>query len=148
MMSGHNTICVITALLEAGMVPMTEPTTSFTLEAPSGPIRVEAACKHGKCVSVTLINTPSFAREADLGVKIDVPGGVGEVTLDIAYGGMWYAVVDGPSQLGLQVGGLAGATPGQCCCHGTRLHRTQTQFFLCRRRWSRTKPQSSPALAR
>lgn len=101
-MSGHNTICVVTALLETGLVEMKEPVTEFVLEAPAGPIKIRAECRDGKCESVTFTNTPSFARQEDLGVVLDVPGGVGKVEVDIAYGGMWYAIVDGPS-LGLQV---------------------------------------------
>merc|ERR1712087_162670 len=47
-MSGHNTICVATALLETGMVPMEEPCTKFVLEAPAGLIDIEAVCRNGK----------------------------------------------------------------------------------------------------
>src|ERR671927_850165 len=46
-MSGSNTICVTTVLLETGMLPMHEPTTELTLEAPAGLIRVSAACADG-----------------------------------------------------------------------------------------------------
>ena len=41
-MSGHNTICVATALIESGMVPMEEPITNFTIEAPGGLIDITA----------------------------------------------------------------------------------------------------------
>ena len=41
-MSGSNTICVATVLLETGMLPMREPVTELTLEAPAGLIRVRA----------------------------------------------------------------------------------------------------------
>ena len=47
-MSGTNTMCVVTVLLETGMLPMTEPVTELTLEAPAGLIRVRAACRDGK----------------------------------------------------------------------------------------------------
>ena len=47
-MSGTNTICVATALLETGMLPMTEPITEITLEAPAGLIRIRATCAGGK----------------------------------------------------------------------------------------------------
>lgn len=72
-MSGHNTICVATALLETGMVPIstTSHTTSFTLEAPAGPIDITAHCENGKAVSITLKNTPSFLVAKD--VKVNVP---------------------------------------------------------------------------
>ena len=141
-MSGHNTICVATALLETGMVPMREPTTTFTLEPPGGPVQITATCKGGKVrecpavgwpwgrrraatpmpkmtshirlesnsisssiptlpqvLDVEFVNHPAFVHALD--VKVDVPS-LGEVTVDIAYGGMWYAVVDA-SSVGLEL---------------------------------------------
>ncbi len=92
LMSGHNTICVATAALECGIVPTTEPETKFTLQAPAGPIDIVAQCSGGKATSIALQNAPSFVEKMD--VRVDVPHGVGEVIVDIAYGGMWYAVVD------------------------------------------------------
>ena len=47
-MSGTNTICVVTALIETGMVPAVEPVTELTLEAPAGLIRVKAEVADGK----------------------------------------------------------------------------------------------------
>ena len=47
-MSGTNTMCVVTVLLETGMLPMREPVTELTLEAPAGLIRVTAECLDGK----------------------------------------------------------------------------------------------------
>jgi len=96
MMSGHNTICVVTALLESGMVPMEEPITRFALEAPAGLIRIEAECAHGKVLGVTFANQPAFCRAQDMDLTIDVPH-FGEVSVSIAYGGMWYAIVDAAS---------------------------------------------------
>lgn len=101
-MSGHNTICVATALLETGMVEMTEPITEFVLEAPAGPIEITAECKDGKCVNVTFRNAPSFARADDLGLRIDVPHVGKDIPVDVAYGGMWYAIVNA-SDVGLSV---------------------------------------------
>src|SRR5205814_7489325 len=46
-MSGSNTICVTTVLLETGMVPMRVPVTELVLEAPAGLIRVSAECDNG-----------------------------------------------------------------------------------------------------
>src|SRR5512143_3359359 len=60
-MSGTNTICVTTVLLETGMVPMKEPVTELTLEALAGLIRVRADCAGGKVRSVTFQNVPAFA---------------------------------------------------------------------------------------
>ena len=59
-MSGTNTICTVTALLETGMIPMQEPVTKLTLEAPAGLVPVTAECRDGKCVSVTFDNVPGF----------------------------------------------------------------------------------------
>jgi proline racemase len=92
LMSGHNTICVATALLECGVVPIQEPVTEFTLEAPAGPILIKARCDaNGKATCIALQNAPSFVEMLD--VTVHVPGGIGMVQCDIAYGGMWYAVV-------------------------------------------------------
>src|SRR3954451_25286624 len=52
-MSGTNTMCVVTVLLETGLVPMIEPVTELTLEAPAGFIRVAAECADGKVRGVT-----------------------------------------------------------------------------------------------
>jgi proline racemase len=90
-MSGTNTICVTTVLLETGMVPTTEPVTELTLESPAGLIRVRAECANGKVRSVTFRNVPAFAVYLDK--EIDVPH-LGKVTVDVAYGGMFYVISD------------------------------------------------------
>ena len=90
-MSGSNTICTVTVLLETGMLPMTEPETLLTLEAPAGLIRVRAACADGKVTAVTFENVPAFA--AHLGVPVEVPQ-VGTVEVDVAWGGMFYAIAE------------------------------------------------------
>ncbi|MBX6323130.1 MAG: proline racemase family protein [Rhodospirillaceae bacterium] len=90
-MSGSNTICTVTALLETGMLPMQEPVTRLTLEAPGGLVAVEAACRDGKCESVTFTNVPAFVFHLDRPVEVE---GLGTVTVDVAYGGMIYAIVD------------------------------------------------------
>src|SRR5919107_2226779 len=60
-MSGTNTICVTTALLETGMIPMREPITDLTLETPAGLIGVRAECRDGKVPRVAFRNVPAFA---------------------------------------------------------------------------------------
>ena len=90
-MSGSNTICVATVLLETGMVEMQEPETTFNLEAPAGLVEVRARCSGGKCESVELTNVPCFAERIDASVEVE---GLGTVTVDVAYGGMWYAIAD------------------------------------------------------
>src|SRR5256712_11668753 len=60
-MSGSNTICVTTVLLETGIVEMREPETTLRLEAPAGVVDVTAHCKDGRCESVAFANVPCFA---------------------------------------------------------------------------------------
>lgn len=90
-MSGSNTICVVTALLETGMLPMVEPVTELVLEAPAGLIRVRADCADGKVTGVTFRNVPAFATHLD--AVVEVPR-LGTVTVDVAYGGMFYVIAD------------------------------------------------------
>ena len=90
-MSGTNTICVTTVLLETGMLPMHEPFTDITLESPAGLIHVHAECAQGKVRRVTFRNVPAFA--AYLDKAIEVPH-LGTVTVDVAYGGMFYVIAD------------------------------------------------------
>ncbi len=90
-MSGTNTICVVTVLLETGMLPMREPLTELTLETPAGLIRVRADCAGGKVTRVTFRNVPAFAARLDAVVEVPT---LGTVTVDVAYGGMFYVITD------------------------------------------------------
>ncbi|GAB3442398.1 proline racemase family protein [Insolitispirillum peregrinum] len=98
-MSGSNTICVATVLLETGMVPMQQPVTRFKLDMPGGIIEVTAHCQDGKCQSVTFRNAPAFAAVLDGVLEV---AGHGTMALDIAYGGMFFGIVDAKA-LGFQV---------------------------------------------
>jgi proline racemase len=104
-MSGSNTICVVTALLETGIVPMIEPVTELTLEAPAGLIGVRADCSNGKVTKVHFRNVPAFVSHLD--VPIDVPK-LGRVVVDISWGGMFYAIADGDA-LGVDLSASNGA---------------------------------------
>jgi len=90
-MSGSNTICVATVLLETGVVPMTEPVTELALEAPAGIIRVRCTCRDGKVTSVRFTNAPALTYHLDAAVEAE---GIGTVRADVAWGGMAYAIVD------------------------------------------------------
>jgi proline racemase len=90
-MSGTNTMCVVTVLLETGMIPMREPVTELTLEAPAGLIRVRAECADGKVTGVAFRNVPAFAVHLDRAVEVPR---LGTVTVDVAYGGMFYVIAD------------------------------------------------------
>jgi proline racemase len=90
-MSGTNTICVTTVLLETGMLPIKEPVTELVLESPAGLIPVRAEVANGKVTQVTFENVPAFALHLD--AKVEVPN-LGTVTVDVAYGGMFYVISD------------------------------------------------------
>lgn len=90
-MSGTNTICTATVLLETGMIPMVEPVTEVTLEAPGGLIRLRAECADGKVTSVTFRNQPSFLLHRDATIEVE---GHGSLRVDVAYGGMLYVLAD------------------------------------------------------
>ena len=98
-MSGSNTICVATVLLETGMVDLREPETVVRLEAPAGVVEVRCACRDGRVESVELTNVPSFA--AHVGAPLEVPE-VGTLEVDVAFGGMWYAIADAAA-LGFEI---------------------------------------------
>jgi proline racemase len=78
---------------------MREPITRFSLEAPAGLVPVTAECRDGKCRSVTFDNVPAFVFGLDQ--TVDVPG-LGKLVVDVAYGGMIYALVDA-TELGFEI---------------------------------------------
>ncbi len=96
-MSGSNSICVATVLLDSGLIPMQEPVTELVLEAPGGLVRVRADCANGKAERIHVENLPSFASRLD--VPLEVPG-LGEIRIDTAFGGDSFVVVD-PEALGV-----------------------------------------------
>lgn len=98
-MSGSNSMCVATVLLETGRVEIEEPVTRFTMEAPGGLVNVVAECRDGKAERVEITNVASFADRLD--VMLDVPD-VGTVRVDTAYGGDSFVLVDA-EDLGLVV---------------------------------------------
>ena len=90
-MSGSNSICVSTVLLDAGIIPMTEPVTEMVLEAPGGLVKVRAECKNGKAERIFVQNLPSFAAQLDATLEVE---GLGTLTVDTAYGGDSFVFVD------------------------------------------------------
>lgn len=93
-MSGSNSICVSTVLLDSGILPMTEPETHLTLEAPGGLVRVRAECSGGKARRIYVENLPSFASRLDATLEVE---GLGTLTVDTAYGGDSFVFVDAPA---------------------------------------------------
>ena len=91
LMSGSNTMCVATVLLETGMVELQEPETVVRLEAPAGVVEVRATCRDGRVESVEFTNVPAFAEHRDATLEVE---GLGRLSVDVAFGGMWYAIAD------------------------------------------------------
>ncbi len=98
-MSGSNAICVVTVLLETGMVEMKEPETIVRLDTAAGLVTARAQCQGGKCVRVLLDMPPAFVEALD--VEVNVPG-LGEISVDIAFGGVYYAFIN-PRNLKLKI---------------------------------------------
>lgn len=98
-MSGSNSICVSIVLLDGGIIPMQEPITKMVLEAPGGLVRVHAECKNGKAERIFVQNVPSFADK--IAVALEVPN-LGTITVDTAYGGDSFVVVDAAA-LGFEI---------------------------------------------
>lgn len=98
-MSGSNSICVATVLLETGIIPMQEPQTRMVLEPPGGLIEVVADCENGKVTQVTVFNVPSFVDKLDVPLEVD---GVGTITVSTAYGGDSFVIIDA-SELGFSI---------------------------------------------
>src|SRR3954447_14423868 len=114
LMSGSNTICVATVLLETGMVAMQEPETVVRLEAPAGVVEVRASCRDGRVESVELTNVPVYATQLDAGLEVE---GIGTLAVDVAFGGMWYAIADA-SALGFAI---APDEARELCAAGERI---------------------------
>ncbi len=110
-MSGTNTICVVTTLIETGRVAAVEPVTELTLEAPAGLVRVRAEVRDGKVVGVTFRNVPAFAVHLD--TPIEVPT-LGTVVVDVAWGGMFYVITDAGA-LGVELEPENGAQIARVC---------------------------------
>ena len=89
-MCGHGTIGTVTAAIEAGLIQPKTPG-KLILDVPAGQIQVSYRQQGDKVLAVKLINVPSYLAIAD--ARITVPG-LGELTVDVAYGGNFYAIVE------------------------------------------------------
>ena len=89
-MSGSNTIAACTVLVETGIIEAREPVTELTLDTLGGLVRVKVKVENGSAKSVTFQNVPSFSYLRDVEVKSSK---FGTLTVDIAYGGMYYIMV-------------------------------------------------------
>jgi len=123
-MSGSNCICVVTALLELGILPMQEPVTTVVLDTPAGLVTAQATCLDGRCSSVSLDMVPSFVEQLSAPIVI---AEYGSITADIAFGGVYYALIDVD-----QIGGLSIAPENarQLATEGVRLRKLINEQVL------------------
>ena len=98
-MCGHGTIGTATVLVETGMVEVTEPVTLIRLDTPAGLVEASVRVSDGRAESVTIRNVPSYLHLRDASVQVP---GLGQVTLDLAFGGNFYALLPAASA-GLEV---------------------------------------------
>ena len=89
-MCGHGTIGTVTFALERGLAQPREPGI-LRLDTPAGPVTAAYRMANGYVESVRLTNVGAYLAAED--VTVDCPG-LGEVTVDIAYGGNFYAIVE------------------------------------------------------
>ncbi|PZR28619.1 MAG: 4-hydroxyproline epimerase [Citrobacter freundii] len=89
-MCGHGTIGTITIAVEEGLIKPKTPGV-IRMEAPAGLVLIEYKEEKGKVKSVKLTNVASFLHSTDL--KVECPD-LGELTIDVSYGGNFYAIVD------------------------------------------------------
>lgn len=120
-MCGHGAIGVATVAVETGRVACSPPETVLMLEAPAGLVRCRVRVENGKARQVALENVPSFLVQSD--VVLDVAG-LGRITCDVAFGGSFFALVDG------QKHGLAPAPPNRLVQVGLAL-RDALSAALC-----------------
>jgi len=90
-MSGSNSMCVSTVLLETGIIEMQEPVTKVILEAPGGLVEVEASCHNGKVTKVRVRNVASFVNKLDAMIEVE---NLGTLKVDTAYGGDSFVIVN------------------------------------------------------
>jgi proline racemase len=115
-MCGSDTIATVTALLETGQLPITGAETIVRLDTPAGLIEATATVDRGRVSSVTFVGAPAFCLLPD--VRVTLPS-YGTVTVDISYGGNFYAIADA-DKLGL---GLSPASTGPATAFAAELHR-------------------------
>ena len=98
-MSGSNAMCVTTVVLETGILPMVEPFTDVILDTAAGLVTARATCADGKVKSVALDFFPTFCEALDHSLEVE---GLGTISVDVAFGGVYYAVVP-TGQIGCRI---------------------------------------------
>jgi proline racemase len=98
-MCGHGVIGAVTVALETGIIDGIEPVTEVRLDTPAGPVTVSADITHGKVGEIRFRNVPAFLYRE--GFRLEIPG-AGEATVDISFGGNFFALVNA-EDLGLSL---------------------------------------------
>jgi len=99
-MSGSNAMCVVTVLLETGILTMIEPRTQVVLDTAAGLVTARADCRAGRVEKVTLDFFPSFCEHLDHPLEVE---GLGTLAVDVAFGGVYY-VIPRAADLGIEIG--------------------------------------------
>ena len=89
-MCGHGTIGTVTIAIERGLVTPRTPG-RLVLDTPAGPVEAAYELDGNRVLSVTITNVPSYVHAT--GLTANVPG-FGPMTVDVAYGGNFYAIVE------------------------------------------------------
>lgn len=100
-MSGGNILCFVATILQAGVLPIDphHPVTTVRVDTPAGLVVAHATCRDGKVLQVSVENVPSYATHLDTKLRLE---GLGELVVDVAYGGMFYLIVSA-DQLDLEL---------------------------------------------
>jgi trans-L-3-hydroxyproline dehydratase len=121
-MCGHATIALGRFAVDRGVVRATAPVARFGLECPCGVVDVTVAIDaDGRPGEVSFVSVPAFVGARDL--EIDVAG-LGRVTLDIAYGGAFYAILPA-SRIGHTLVGASIAPLREAACRITEAIRAR-----------------------
>jgi len=91
-MCGHGIIGLATVLIETGQIPVEVPETSITFDTPAGSVRARVRVEGDRVRDVTFRNVPSFVYDVRTVLAAGLP-----VSVTVAYGGAFYALVDGPA---------------------------------------------------
>lgn len=121
-MCGSDTIATVTALLETGQLPITGAETVVRLDTPAGLIEATATVESGRVTGVTFVGAPAFCLLPDSAVTLP---SYGTVTVDVSYGGNFYAITDADT-IGLE---LSPAATGPATAFATELHRAVNEVF-------------------
>jgi proline racemase len=89
-MCGHAVIALGRWAVDSGLVPPSEPETTVNIQCPCGLVRAKVEVRQGRAGAVRFESVPAFGFALDR--RIEVPG-LGAITLDIGYGGAFYAIL-------------------------------------------------------